>query len=458
MSQLNELEAASPDADLVTGQVNVAQPVHTPPPGTTRRMKDKDTRRLLQTVAATLLLIVLSSAPYIELPRIFNQPLDSHAWSYVYPYWGVGLACLVGVARRLKTVAAFNQFRDRLVPLGAFAALLILAPLWSERLYGLPEDALLVALILCTGVWFGLALDAGQWASSLFISSQGLVFASFLEGKFRPRFGISVYGEWVGVFGNRNSLAPVCGLGIVAAVGLWMVFRKRWMVPLGVAASILDLYVLRRSGSATTWVSLLVAFGVVVIARLVWALTRHRPATRAGRATMYVGTVAIGGGIAALGFISARMLNRSTSFQDRRRIWTYVWDVSTRREWFGYGFGSFWRNEANVAPINTDTFRWDAAHNSFVEIYIGLGLVGLIAFAAFLAAATWSVRVEVRTAPNLVSLFPAMILAFVLVENMSESMILYHSTFWMLLIAVAFFSGASRSREPSELVHESVHA
>jgi O-antigen ligase len=134
------------------------------------------------------------------------------------------------------------------------------------------------------------------------------------------------------------------------------------------------------------------------------------------------------------------MIQRSSSFTDRRHVWSYLWRVSGHRRIVGYGFGAFWGDDTNVAPISTPDFRWDAAHNSFVEIYIGMGLVGIIVIMIFLGFAARAVYLRVRSRRTLQSMFPAMLVAFLLVENMSESMILYHSSAWILLIAAPFLS------------------
>ena len=164
---------------------------------------------------------------------------------------------------------------------------------------------------------------------------------------------------------------------------------------------------------------------------------------------MTTSALAIPIGVGLLWAIDA-VVSRSSSFNDRRRLWSYLWNVSSGHRWVGYGFGSFWKDDANVAPISTPDFRWDAAHNSFVEIYIGMGLTGLIAIVTFLVIAVWSIYVGIHSSRTLASYLPAMIFAFLFVENLSESMILYNSSIWVVFIAIAFYHPLNHDAKPIE--------
>ena len=393
-------------------------------------------RRLVQTAAAFFLLVVLSSAPYIELPRLLVEPLTTNSWTYLYPYWGVALLSCIGSIRVIDRIGMSPALRRRLVPLLAFAALTLLSPLWAESAFSLPLDTLLVVLTLSAGVWFGIALDARQWTNSLFASLQALLLVSMLEVHYRPRFGISPYGDWVGVFGNRNTLAPMAGLAVLASFGLWITHRNRVVGVVAIAASALDFYVLHKTGNTTTWLSLFAAFAVLVVVGLAAFVRRPTSGTARGlKLTVLGGAVALG--FTAIWVIAANA-DRASSLKDRRRVWSYLWDVSASHRLTGYGFGSFWRDDTKVAPISTVDFRWDAAHNSFMEIYIGMGLIGLALIVWLLVSTVMNLNVDIRRQRSLVSVFPAMLFAFLLMENMSESMILYNSLVWALLIAISF--------------------
>jgi len=393
-------------------------------------------RRLVQTSAAVVLLVVLSSAPYIELPRLLHRPLTTNSWTYLYPYWGAAVLGCIATARYIERVGMSRELRRRLIPLVAFALVTLLSTIWADQSFSLPLDTLLVVMTLFAGVWFGLALDARQWAISLFVSLHALLLASMLEVHYRPLLGISPYGDWVGVFGNRNTLAPMAGLAILASFGLWATHRRTVVAAVGVAASAIDLQVLHKTGNTTTWLSLLAAFavlGVVGVAALV-----SRPTRGAGRVLkIMVVAITLALGATAI-WLLATHSNRTTSLKDRRRVWRYLWDVSAGHRLTGYGFGSFWRDDAKVSPISTVDFRWDAAHNSFMEIYIGMGLIGLALVVWLLGGTAMNLYIDIRNRRTLLSVFPAMLFAFLVMENMSESMILYNSLVWVLLIAISF--------------------
>jgi exopolysaccharide production protein ExoQ len=394
--------------------------------------------RNVQTASAVILLIVLSSAPFIELSRLAGLTISSTSWAYIYPYWGAALVCCGAMLLRAERVGVSRSSRPRLVALGAFGLVTFLSPLWANTAYGSPADSLLVLLLLPAGVWLGIALDARQRVMALFVSSQLLVLGSLLEVHVRPKVAISPDLAWMGVFGNRNTLAPIAGLGVLASFGLWVVFRHYWLIGVGIAASLLDLHVLRKTASATNWLALLASLGVLVVVGLVLLVIRHQ-LTRPMQVALAVVAVALGipAGVALFDKVTSS-LHKTTSLSDRRHLWSYLWDVSSGHRWFGYGFNSFWKDDALVLPVSTPIFRWNAAHNSFVEIYIGMGLIGFVLILIFLFFAFEAVVRRVRTHPTLASALPAMLLVFLIVQNLSESMIVYNSSFWILLIAVAF--------------------
>ena len=96
-------------------------------------------------------------------------------------------------------------------------------------------QALIGIGIAAFGCWFGWVLDGREqiWsvalATSIVTVASAVVIAFYPEyGKMPPlRPGGPGGGEWQGIFGNRNSLAPLCALGLLGLAGVWMLKEKR---------------------------------------------------------------------------------------------------------------------------------------------------------------------------------------------------------------------------------------
>ena len=107
------------------------------------------------------------------------------------------------------------------------------------------------------------------------------------------------------------------------------------------------------------------------------------PVRSAGRAVRFsccgLGAVAAAGAAAAV-------WNRST-LASRRAIWDFVWDRIVERPFIGQGWFTVW----DLGDFNGADELWSAgsAHNSFLEVWLGAGLLALIPFLVIIVVALW---------------------------------------------------------------------
>jgi exopolysaccharide production protein ExoQ len=81
------------------------------------------------------------------------------------------------------------------------------------------------------------------------------------------------------------------------------------------------------------------------------------------------------------------ILGKSTDFNGRTPLWISVLEKGFERPWFGYGYYGFWSTPEAYSAIN-EPWTFDAlrrgmlhAHSIFVDIFLQLGIVGLVVFA-----------------------------------------------------------------------------
>ena len=100
-----------------------------------------------------------------------------------------------------------------------------------------------------------------------------------------------------------------------------------------------------------------------------------------------------GAALLAVGWQDAlAFLGRDPTFTNRTRIWQLVLDYIARRPWLGYGYESFFRaNSVDANLIWTVVgFKTPHAHNSWLEIGLGMGVIGMgVAALAWLTALVW---------------------------------------------------------------------
>jgi O-antigen ligase len=222
---------------------------------------------------------------------------------------------------------------------------------------------------------------------------------------------------WRGAFTDKNELGLACGEAIMLSV---YAFRRhygpRWLAGLTFAAFLVLLY---GSQSKTPIVFMIAAlYGAMVVMAL-----RRRSA--AGLIIGYALLVAglVGGAFLAMTWQDVLLaLGRDPTFTNRTRIWQLALEYIAYRPWFGYGFGAFW--QATSADAQTFWialgFKTPHAHNSWLELALGIGVVGVgVAALGWLAVLYRTLRVA--TAPHAEHVaFCLAFLAAIFFENMTE--------------------------------------
>jgi O-antigen ligase len=244
------------------------------------------------------------------------------------------------------------------------------------------------------------------------------LLAEVMLGTFRPwaadyRFAGTVHPNTQG-----PALATLC-LAVIALVKdsgryrplLWSIF---------VAAAALLVF----TKSRTTVAALLTTIAAVQVVKLplrvqaigaiaaVWALT-------AGLCIIW-----IGGFDPVSDFRELFLLGRSEeseSLSGRAFIWPEVIQYASERFWFGYGYEAFW-TPARIEDIS-DELGWGLreAHNGYLEMWLWLGVVGVVLMLlATLAAVVASVR-GLRITNDSSYLLPLGLLVFGLFDSCLES-------------------------------------
>ena len=82
-----------------------------------------------------------------------------------------------------------------------------------------------------------------------------------------------------------------------------------------------------------------------------------------------------------LGISFTSILGRDSTFTGRTTIWASVSEVASRNPWFGVGFGGYW----GLANWATSSITVEA-HNGYLDVYLNIGMVGIVLLLAFLLA------------------------------------------------------------------------
>lgn len=292
------------------------------------------------------------------------------------------------------------------------------------------------------------AIEAWVWATGRPLLPN---FASFPEGEIDPhwywvRGNLFDGGRIQGIVGNSNALAMLCLLALIVFGALIAArFRRRgalygWIV---VAA-----FLFIRAGSATA-----IACAAVVIAVLVTVLLMRRtsrPRQRTPLYAVYLGVAAAGAAVLWLWRDQLfGLLGRSSDLTGRVEIWAKVRERVAEHPVFGNGFSSPWvpwdpAFDGWIVDHGITVFH---AHDMWLDVWMQLGVVGVILMAGVYLALAWRAwffavdrprwDLDARRPYSWIALIPTLVVAMLLVQGIVESgpIMLWG---WMLVVLLSF--------------------
>lgn len=345
------------------------------------------------------------------------------------------LVCLLGVIF-LSTIWSDNPFITFRRAIGVSGTTLF--GLYLATRYDVEEQLHLLAITL--GIAVIASILIGAISSSHGIGNQLLMDAP--NGKL-----VEVHeGAWRGVFFNKNVLGRIMLLSAIVVISVSTNNGIYRIVKWGLFGLSLILIIL--STSKTALLSLLALMGVLQVVKL-YKLHFH---LRIAIYCLLVCSVIVG---TLLLFDNSRavlaVMGRDETFSGRTELWTAVWDIILKRPLLGYGYNSFWITGGRAERI-WDIIGWAAphAHNGFLDLWLHLGLLGLLLFFGSIFRA---IRISTRricSASQSSAFWPLIFFSFMLISNLTESAILKNnSIFWVLYVSttVSIYFWGNRSRE-----------
>lgn len=397
--------------------------------------------RSVETIYAVLALFALTQGPVYRIwessaNSLPTSPQPSMPHIHFATFVAVQLPAVLLLGRKARGVLLSKRLSILLV---LFMSWLGLTVLWSTLArHSLPEY---VALLLTT--CFGLYLSERfspeeMWRIVAIAMATGLGSSLFAIWR---RWSESVNepdGHWIGIYYNRNSLAPVAAVAVIASIGAVATSRRtpRTMVPTSLCGALLLLVaalVLWKSQSQTSPFALAIALlAFVVWSSLRW-ITRNNLSSNLWWSPAAVSLLLIGIGLVVALRNFGRLSNASGGplFNSRGVLWSVSWSAIQSRPWHGWGWLAAWHTP--------DFFKqgaywgvWDTtwSHNGYHDLMLGGGFLAAGLFAVFLMFAAH----EIDGYPKAVGSMALVMSVFVLAAATQESFFIGSHFLWALLI------------------------
>ena len=288
----------------------------------------------------------------------------------------------------------------------------------------------------------GVALAArfrwSELAEVMAIAFGILTVASFLIALGVPRIGVmsEIFpGAWRGVWPEKNALGGNMALFFPDFAAAAIFNPKRKWLWWGIAG--LAVLLLLLSTSKTSLVAMLLGMGAMVFI----ALVRRGPAMAVGMS--YAAVVVIFVGAAVVLFASSLLfavLGKDATLTGRTLIWDAVMNQIEHRPWLGYGYGTVWTDKGVWGPlpwiVQEAGFKPQHAHNSWIEQWLWLGLVGLGTWIAFWLQTMATAIVAVFRDKGAYLALP-FVLVYSLITITESVAMTYNDLRWVMFVTIA---------------------
>jgi exopolysaccharide production protein ExoQ len=407
---------------------------------------------IVQQAAFTMLPVIMSMDPEADLliedtGVKWNKRMEAAASSDVESPLNtiaqfVSMFFIIGVAtlrpRRIAAVWVKNPF------VFIYVLVIFLSALWSLHPDISIKRAISYFLTISIAVYLFTSFEIDDcirvFVYSFAISAAGsIIFAALV-----PRYGImwagTLEGNWRGVFVHKNGLGAEMVVGLFTQ--LYLLAARVWRRGWGIfwAAVFYGLVVLSKSGTALILSSLYI---FMFFLYLLWL--QHKVIGFGAAALFVFGLIGIGMGLYVDPEIMLGLMGKDASLTGRTDIWAEVLDLIAQKPILGWGYQAMFNPADPTTIVLWERIGgWQApnAHNSFLQLTLELGFVGLISMILFLLTALWRALRCCFTGVVPLGYFSLVFIVATLIEGLAEAgMGGAQNPGWILFNLLAFACG-----------------
>jgi exopolysaccharide production protein ExoQ len=411
-------------------------------------------------VLLTAALLLTAVIPGLSKYQAEGPPTNSLAneitWSLIYVLAAVRL-----YAMRAKALPLFR----RSIALWTFVFLMLVSVLWSVDPSVTFTNAIELIGTTIIGYYIVTRFSLPEFMGMLGVTFVVIAALSFFLIFAAPGHGRMDWGTgaWDGIYQDKNNLGAAASLAIISQLILLGHCRGRTrMLVLG--GLLLLGALLIGANSATAFADALAVLVILLVVRT-WRSPRYggiaRVATIGGVVLAAMTVLAFG----LTPDTAFSLLGRAPNLTGRTDFWPYLEHAIADQPWLGYGYNAFFRSSVfsdYMSDYLVQSGGWTPyhAHNSFLQILLDGGFIGLAAFLWLLAVAIWRGIVYIARESSRVAPWPLAIVLYLLFGSFTETYFANCNTVeWILFISALLYplrelrtTGTIERRAPSTLV------
>jgi len=342
----------------------------------------------------------------------------------------------------------------------AFTAAIVASSLWSLD-PSVTRARSVIYVGLAALAWIVADLEFARFRRAVTLMLAVVLAGSLLAVVLSDSIGRDPDGNWRGLFLHANEAAPFAALAVllalprllglggfgagggrigVAGVGLdaggghgrFGVAAVRGLVGgriLPASLVVMGLLLLERSGSRTASLALLSA--------VVCASALGLASVGCSRFGLRAVRIVLPGAVLAAVAATAAVIELwgSSMLASRRAVWDFAWGRIGERPILGHGWFTAWEVDGFVGA--EDLLNPGSAQNSFLEVWLGAGLLALAPFAVIIATALYRSGRSLWREPTPETWTWFALVVFLVAVNLTLSFVLWFSYSWVLLMSAA---------------------
>lgn len=403
----------------------------------TRRRADpaRHLRRLAWPALLYLVVISAGALGFVDVLAFGAAFRKTSESLFAQLLWPTAYLLFVGLAlaHRREVIGAARRCWWLLL----FPAAVALSFLWSADPSATFDGAIRIAATTLMGIYIGARFDLHEQARAVFWVLLLAVGASAAAGVASVDFATMPDGTTRGLFYHKNGLGSRAALLVVAGLTLIHAGSLRPLAVVGVVVGALGALLSQSAAGVALSALALLAVPLAVAVRGSGTGVLVRLAT-IGAAAAFAAFALVGLRVEPVAEILAA-LERDATLTGRILLWEQALQRIAERPLLGFGFEASWHAAMDWRTLQALDRLGDVLnfHNSFLEVGVALGLLGLaiaaVTVAAYVRAAILALRMRVDRAALWPALFGVSVGALAMVEN---ELFVQHNLFHLLFLAI----------------------
>jgi exopolysaccharide production protein ExoQ len=363
---------------------------------------------------------------------------------------GVYLICGLLAMQGLRPI--MRGFRENSL-LSALVAVAFASAFWSQN----PRATIFASASLTLNVALAFYLlwrfSANDVMKLMMLVGTMAAAGSLILIFFFPQYGTQLrgsyaHGAWQGIWGHKNLCAAALTFLLIPGCFAKLSGRYSWVFRMSYFLTFFCIIAMTRSVGG--WVMCFCTMCSVLL------LLQLNKVSGKNRAAFVLIIVAIVASLAFLAFLNREPLlalfGKDVTLTGRTVLWHYLSLSILKRPLTGFGYMAFWQGLQGESGNIRSLMNWPGisyAENGIIELCLGLGLIGVLLFAALFARAIRDGIYCFRRTATPAAMFYISILLFTVFDNIESGKVVYPSQLQCILQYVAFI-GLRRERRAIE--------